>query len=69
MWARGPVRLTTCPTAQITPDALEDLEHWRMARVFGFGDIASLPARTVDAFCVFENESAREKSHDETGME
>jgi hypothetical protein len=63
------VKLTRCPTGEITPESLEDLEHWRVARMFGFGDIAALPARTVDAFCTFENESAREKSHDERRME
>lgn len=50
----------------VTPQSMEFLEHWQAARAFGFGDIRMLPARTVDAFCVLENESAMERSHDES---
>ena len=65
VWARGPVRLTCCPVSLVMPQSQEYLELWHVARLFGFGDTAALPARTVDAFCVLENESAMERNHDE----
>jgi hypothetical protein len=65
VWARRNVRLTDCPRPAITPESEEWLERYQVGRVFGFGDLSSMPARMVDAFCVLEKEVAAERNHDE----
>lgn len=65
VWARKHVRLTECPKPLITPESEEWLERYQVGRVFGFGNVQELPARTVDAFCVLEKELAAERNHDE----
>jgi hypothetical protein len=49
----------------ITPESSEWLERYQVGRVFGFGDLSSMPARLVDAFCVLEKELAAERNHDD----
>ena len=63
IWARRGARSTQCPTSFISAESLAWIERYQAARVFGFGDVMDLPARTVDAFCVLELELAREKRH------
>ena len=65
IWARHGARSTECPTSFISAESLGWIERYQAARVFGFGDVMELPARTVDAFCVLELELAREKRHGE----
>lgn len=65
VWGRRQVRLTQCPKSTITAQSEEWLESYQVGRVFGFGDVALLPARTVDAFCVLEKELAAERNHDD----
>lgn len=65
VWIRSDIRVTSCPRGLISAASLEFIERWQVARVFGFGDVAEMPARVVDAFCVLENELARENKHDE----
>ena len=67
VWARGGVRLTTCPKPLLTPESEEWLERWQVGRTFGFGDILSLPARAVDAFCLLETQLATERNNDSNG--
>ena len=63
IWARHDARSTQCPTSFISAESLAWIERYQAGRVFGFGDVMELPARTVDAFCVLELELAREKRH------
>lgn len=65
VWARRQIRLNECPKPLVTPQSEEWLERYQVGRVFGFGDVSSLPARVVDAFCVLEKELAAERNHDE----
>ena len=65
IWARRNARVPECPKSYITADSLAWIEEYQAGRVFGFGDVSELPARTVDAFCVLELEIAREKNHGE----
>jgi hypothetical protein len=65
VWARGNVRLNTCPKSYITPESLEWLESYHVGKLFGFGDPNGLPARAADAFCVLEQEIVSEKNNDE----
>jgi hypothetical protein len=58
------VRLNECPKSLISPESEEWLERFQVGRVFGFGDLSSLPARAVDAFCVLEKELAVERNYD-----
>jgi hypothetical protein len=39
------------------------IEQYYVGRAFGFPDVQSLPARTVDAFCVLEAESSAEREY------
>lgn len=54
-----------CPQSYITAESLAWIEAYQAGRVFGFGDVSELSARTVDAFCVLELELAKEKKHGE----
>ena len=65
VWARRGARSTECPQSFITADSVAWIERYQAGRVFGFGDVLQLPAKTVDAFCVLELETAREKKHGE----
>jgi hypothetical protein len=50
-----------CPKSYITPESLTLIEEFHVRKLFGFGDITELPARTVDAFCILERESIAER--------
>ena len=65
VWTRRHVRLSECPKPLISAQSEQWLEEYQARRVFGFGDIAALPARTVDAYCVLEKELAGERNNDE----
>ena len=65
IWARRSARVSECPKSYITAESLAWIEAYQAGRVFGFGDVFELPARTVDAFCVLELELAKEKKHGE----
>lgn len=65
IWARGGAVAPECPRSFITAESLAWIERYQAGRVFGFGDVLGLPARTVDAFCVLQLELAREKKHGE----
>lgn len=57
--------MTECPQSYITAESLAWIEAYQAGRVFGFGDVSELSARTVDAFCVLELEVAKERKHGE----
>jgi hypothetical protein len=63
VWARRPVFLETCPRSYITAESTALVEAFTARKLVGGGDPAALPARTVDAFCVLENELRAETSN------
>lgn len=66
VWARNGVAVSACPKSLITGESLGFLEEYQTRRLFGdFADMTSLPARSVDAFCVLEQLLAKEKSHEQ----
>ncbi len=65
MWARGQVTLTTCPTSYIRAESWRLLEQFYAWKLLGGVTIDSLPARSVDAFYLLEQELAKERSYAE----
>jgi hypothetical protein len=63
VWARGGVGIAECPKSFINPESLTWIEEFNVRKLFGFGDVMSLPARAVDAFCTLEREIAMERMH------
>ena len=61
VWARGWVSIFECPKSYITAESLTWIEEFQVRKLFGFGDVMSLPARAVDAFCTLERESIAER--------
>jgi hypothetical protein len=61
VWLRGSARLNTCPKSYIRGDSWELLHAFNASKSLGFGDIYSLPARVVDAFCVLERLTREEQ--------
>jgi hypothetical protein len=60
VWARKRVVATTCPVSYITANSqawIEEFTAWKTIRGV---ELYSLPARTVEAFCVLEAELAKE---------
>lgn len=63
MWAKRGIAIYECPTSFITGESLTFVEEYNARRQFGFGDVGTLPARTVDAFHVLEREFVSERLH------
>ena len=63
VWAKRGLAIFECPTSYITAETLTFVEEYHARRMFGFGDVAALPARTVDAFSILERESVMERAH------
>jgi hypothetical protein len=61
IWARGQVAVETCPTSYITSESLALLEEFHAWKLIGAGDVYRLPARTVEAIFILENEVRSEK--------
>lgn len=55
MWARGGVRLETCPKSYITPNSVRLLEEFAVRKRLGVGDAAQMEARTAEAFLILED--------------
>ena len=53
--------MTTCPTSYITSESMAMLEEFNAWKLFGTSDCYSLPARTVEAISVLENELRSER--------
>jgi hypothetical protein len=50
----------------ITGESLAFIEEFQYRRMFGdFAAIGSLPARTIDAFCLLEQLMAKEKTYEQ----
>ena len=65
VWVRKGVALTSCPVSQITPQSLGWIEEYVAWKVLGGLELHQLPARTVEAFCILENEAAKETNNGE----
>ena len=63
VWVGRTVRVSACPKSMITAASTGWLEQYQVARAFGFADLSTLPARTVEAFCVLETERVAEKEY------
>jgi hypothetical protein len=56
VWARRAVFLETCPRSYVTAESMALVDAFAARKLVGGGDPTELPARTVDAYCVLENE-------------
>ena len=56
VWARGNVAADTCPVSYITAESIALVHEFQAWQLIGGVDLYSLAARTVDAFCVLEQE-------------
>lgn len=63
MWTRRQYSTQTCPKSLISGQSRTWLEEYSVWKMFGHGDLWSMPARTVEAFCLLERELMREKEH------
>jgi hypothetical protein len=61
VWARKQIAVEECPRSYVTPESEALLEEFHAFRVFGCGDVQSVPARLVDAICVLEQEVRSEQ--------
>ena len=65
VWARKGIAAATCPVSYISPVSLAWIEEFIAWKVMGGGDLRQLPARTVEAICLLENEAAKEANNGE----
>ncbi len=56
MWARGSASAEECPTSLVTPQSIEWVERFFVAKLWGKGSVAELPARQADALLMLEKE-------------
>lgn len=56
VWARKGVALTSCPRSFISAESETWIEHFHALKRFGMPDVMNLPARTVHALLVLDNE-------------
>ena len=54
MWARGKTISAHCPKSVITAESLYFIEQFKAWKQLGSCDIASIGAKTADAFAVLE---------------
>lgn len=65
VWARNGVAVTTCPVSYIEAQSLAWIEEYVAWKTLGSTDWTRLPARTVEAFCFLERETAKERRNGE----
>ena len=68
VWARHNASTTVCPKSYVSAESMGWIEEFAVHRMLGaaLNNLSRLPARTVDAFCVLEQEMAKERSHART---
>ena len=66
MWARGRVASVQCPVSYVSAASVGWMEEFQAWKLFGGVDPYSLPARTVEAFFVLENELRAEVASAQT---
>ena len=57
--------MASCPVSFIAPQSLAWIEEYVAWKVLGGLELHRLPARTVEAFCILENEALREANNGE----
>ena len=62
VWARKQVAVSSCPTSYITSESIAMIEEFHVWKLFGVTDANRLPARTVEAIFVLENELRSERN-------
>ncbi len=60
VWIRKHAVAEECPVSYITPQSMAWLEEFTVRKLVGGRRLEALPAKTVDALCVLENEYRRE---------
>lgn len=56
VWARGAVASDRCPVSEVTAESIAFIQEFQAWKLFGSIDVFALPARTVEAFFILENE-------------
>jgi hypothetical protein len=65
VWARGGIAVSACPKSLISGASLSFLEEYQARKQFGgFGNVAEMEARSVDAFCLLEQLVAKERGNE-----
>jgi|SRR5579872_320588 len=62
VWARRGRATFTCPVSYITADSVAWIEEFSVWKLMTYASYAPMPARTVEAFCILENEVRMERS-------
>jgi hypothetical protein len=65
VWARRAVAIDSCPVSYVTAESSALIQEFQVWKLFGGVDAFALPARTVEAFCILENELRVEMKSDE----
>ena len=56
VWARGAVATSRCPVSEVSAESIAFIQEFQAWKLFGSVDVFALPARTVEAFFILENE-------------
>jgi hypothetical protein len=56
VWARGAVATDRCPVSEVSAESMALIQEFQAWKLFGSVDVFALPARTVEAFFILENE-------------
>jgi len=65
VWGRKGVAVDSCPISYVTAESSILLQEFQAWKLFGHGDVFSLPARTVEAVCILENQLRMERTSGE----
>ena len=65
VWARRSVAVDSCPISYVSAESSAWIQEFQVWKLFGGVDIYALPARTVEAFCILENESRAEMTSEQ----
>ena len=56
--------IDTCPTSYVSGESRVLIQEFQAWKVFGSSDVLELPARTVEAFCILDNELRAEMKNE-----
>jgi len=56
VWARRTVAVDRCPVSYVSAESSAWIQEFHAWKLIGGVDAFALPARTVEAFCILENE-------------
>jgi hypothetical protein len=66
VWARKHISTDECPKTEITAESVGFIEIFQARKTLRGANVESLPARTVEAMLLLENELQRERNDVET---